>query len=806
MPYDHKALETKWMNKWKELGLYKLDENSVKPKQYVLDMFPYPSGAGLHVGHVEGYSATDIYSRYLRMKGFNVLHPIGWDAFGLPAENYAVKSGIHPSITTDKAIETFKSQMDRVGLSYDWDRELGTHRPDYYKWTQWLFLLLYKKGLAYKKDALVNYCPSCQTVLANEQVVDGKCERCGTIVIQKMMNQWFFKITDYAERLIDGLTELDWPESTKLAQKNWIGKSDGAVLSFNIEGFDEDKIEVFTTRLDTIFGCTFIALAPEHPLVEKIVKEDKVDEVNKYIEEAKKKSELTRTSSKEKTGVFTGTYAYNPFNEELIPIYISDFVISTYAKGALMGVPAHDERDNEFAKKFNLPIKDVVNKELDAVVEGVKVQVPVKEDKKEIFTGMGVLVDSGEYSGLTSKEAYEKMITFAEGEGFGKRKIEYKLRDWLISRQRYWGPPIPMIYDKDENATPVNETDLPVVLPLDVDFKPTGESPLKYVEKFHEIDTSKYPTGVKREVDTLDTFVDSSWYFLRFCDPKNELEFANKEKINKLGPVDTYVGGAEHTVLHLLYARFFTKVLFDEGFLSFEEPFLKLRHPGMILGPDHAKMSKSKGNVINPTDTCEEYGADTLRMYEMFMGPLNISKAWSIDSIRGVRKFLQRVYDLSEHLTESVDKDIVVGVNKLIKKVESDTKDFKFNTAVSEFMIFVNLVEAKKGIDKESYTKFLLCLAPYAPFITDELYEKLGNTVSIHTMSFPTFDESLISTGTKTIVVQVNGKKRAMFEISEDIGEEEVYIKALELLKGKLEEKDIKKKIYIKGKIVSFVV
>jgi leucyl-tRNA synthetase len=442
----------------------------------------------------------------------------------------------------------------------------------------------------------------------------------------------------------------------------------------------------------------------------------------------------------------------------------------------------------------------------DAVVEGVRVEVPVKEDKKEIFTGMGVLIDSGDYSGLTSKEAYEKMITFAESEGFGKRKVEYKLRDWLISRQRFWGAPIPIVYDKDGKAIPVLEEDLPVILPLDVDFKPTGESPLKYVEKFHNIDSAKYPTAVKREVDTLDTFVDSSWYFLRFCDPNNELEFANKEKMNKLGPVDTYVGGAEHTVLHLLYARFFTKVLYDEGYLTFEEPFLKLRHPGMILGPDHAKMSKSKGNVINPTDTCEEYGADTLRMYEMFMGPLNISKAWSIDSIRGVRKFLQRVYDLSEHLTETVDKDIVVGVNKLIKKVESDTKDFKFNTAVSEFMIFVNLVEEKKGIDKESYTKFLLCLAPYAPFITDELYEKLGNTVSIHTMSFPTYDESLISTGTKTIVVQVNGKKRAMFEISEDMGEEEVYVKALELLKGKLEENDIKKKIYIKGKIVSFVV
>ncbi|MEI6886612.1 MAG: class I tRNA ligase family protein [bacterium] len=913
MPYDHASIEQKWIKNWKDLGLYKFDENSSKEKKYILDMFPYPSGAGLHVGHVEGYTATDIYSRYMRMKGFNVLHPMGWDAFGLPAENYAVKTNIHPDITTNEAIKTFTSQINRLGLSYDWSRELATHKKEYYKWTQWLFLLLYKKGLAYKKEALANFCPSCQTVLANEQVVDGKCERCGAIVSQKLMNQWFFKITDYADRLINGLDKLDWPSSTKLAQVNWIGKSTGAELNFKVakEGAfsldsEDEYIKVFTTRPDTIYGCTFLVLAPEHKMVSKIVTDEKKVEVEKYLLEAKGKTELTRTTEKDKTGVFTGGFVYNPFNEEKIPVWISDFVISTYAEGALMAVPAHDERDHEFATKYSLPIIPVIKARVakylvvekslkpEKVIEMLKtwtfeikevskswgniftVNVPVEKEpeminflkdnlletsddggawycdsmgttnnilvkdkhfkinsnkdledfkayertkgipedqldvKLKVFSDKdGILMNSDMYSGLSVQDAFEKMLKFADDEGFGEKKVQFRLRDWLISRQRYWGAPIPIIYDNDGNFMPVNEADLPVELPTDIDFKPTGISPLTYSKKFHEIDTSKYPNAVSREMDTMDTFVDSSWYFLRFCDPNNSSEFGSKEKMNKFGPVDLYMGGAEHTVLHLLYARFFTKVLFDEGLINFDEPFLKLRHQGMIIASDHTKMSKSKGNVINPDEICNTSGADTLRMYEMFMGPLDQSKAWSVDSVKGIRRFLQRVFDFSEKI-DSNTTDVSVSenaeINILIKSVTEDIEAMKFNTAVSSFMKFINFAEAEGKICMSTWENYLILLAPFAPFLTEELWEKIGKKTSIHNELWTTHDESIISSRIQTIVVQVNGKKRALFDIKPETSEEEVYRLAFESIKDKVKESDVKKKFYVKGKIVSFVI
>ncbi|MEI6462782.1 MAG: class I tRNA ligase family protein [bacterium] len=912
MAYDHNSIEEKWMKNWAELGLYKFDENSSKEKKYILDMFPYPSGAGLHVGHVEGYSATDIYSRYMRMKGYNVLHPMGWDAFGLPAENYAIKTNVHPDKTTNEAIKTFTSQINRLGLSYDWSREIATHKKEYYKWTQWLFLLLYKKGLAYKKEALANFCPSCQTVLANEQVVDGKCERCGTVVSQKLMNQWFFKITDYADRLITGLDKLDWPSSTKLAQVNWIGKSTGAELNFKVAWKDpnnneEQYIKVFTTRPDTIYGCTFLVLAPEHKMVEKIVTPEQKDEVEKYLKEAKGKTELTRTTEKEKTGVFTGGYVYNPFNEEKIPVWISDFVISTYAEGALMAVPAHDERDNEFAKKYNLPIipvikarvakylvvekslapekvKEMLNTWTSEVKEVSKswgniysVNVPVEKEPEminflkdnlietspdggawfadsmgttnnilvkdkhfkinsdkdlndfkdfekakgipedqlfalslSVFSDKdGILMNSDMYSGLSVQDAFEKMLKFAEDEGFGKKKVQFRLRDWLISRQRYWGAPIPMIYDNDGNFMPVKEEDLPVELPMDVDFKPTGISPLVDSKKFHEIDTKRYPNAKEREMDTMDTFVDSSWYFLRFCDPNNTVNFASPEKMNKFGPVDLYMGGAEHTVLHLLYARFFTKVLFDEGYITFDEPFLKLRHQGMIIASDHTKMSKSKGNVINPDEICKTSGADTLRMYEMFMGPLDQSKAWSVDSVKGIRRFLQRVYDFSEKIdTKGTEISVAENaeINMLVKSTTDDIDSLKLNTAVSGFMKFMNFAEIEGKLNVSSWIKFLTCLAPFAPFITEELWEKIGKKTSIHLESWPTYDETVIKSKVQTVVVQVNGKKRAMFDIQPETPEEEVYKMAFESVKDKAKESEVKKKFYVKGKIVSFVV
>jgi leucyl-tRNA synthetase len=698
-------------------------------------MWPYPSGDGLHVGHVESYTATDIMSRYYRMNGFNVLHPQGWDAFGLPAENFAIKTGAAPQETTAKAIATFKGQMDKMGFSYDWSREQNSSDPEYYKWTQWFFLLFYKNGLAYKKKAKVNWCESCQTVLANEQAEGGICERCKNAVIQKDLEQWFFKITDFIEDrlsevrpqgsekniggrtsktagLLSGLEKVDWPESIKSSQKNWIGRSEGTIVKFPVilneaERNEESRtvtgsfaaaqddnsfIEVFTTRVDTIFGCTYCVAAPEHPLIKN--HESRItnyDQVKKYVEDSRSKTELERTElQKEKTGVrLKGVEVINPFTKETLPLFVADYVLGGYGTGAVMAVPAHDERDFEFAKKYDLPIKKVI--------------VSKESDEKECFVNDGELINSENYSELSSVDAREKMTAWLEKEGLGAKKINYRLRDWLVSRQRYWGAPIPIIYCEKCGEVPVPEKDLPVVLPTDVDFKPTGESPLANSKTFHDVECPQCGSKARRESDTMDTFVCSSWYYFRYTDPQNDQAFASEAAIKKWLPVDLYVGGAEHAVLHLLYARFFTKVLHSLGYVDFDEPFLKLRNQGLIIAEDGRKMSKSLGNVVNPDQVIDEVGADSLRMFEMFMGPLEATKPWNTKGISGVQRFLEKVYKLSAQInTEEKQKDaedkIKILLHKTIKKVTEDIESFKFNTAISALMVLANAFEKEKEI------------------------------------------------------------------------------------------------------------
>lgn len=804
--YDHKSIEAKFKELWNKIDLHKTPSSpNKKYKKYVLDMFPYPSGKAMHVGHAEGYIGTDIVSRYYRLKGFDVLHPMGWDAFGLPAENFAIKTGVHPRPNTDKSIEMFKKQLDAIGLSYDWSREVGTHTPDYYKWTQWFFLLLYKKELAYKKKASVNWCENCKTVLANEQVIDGKCERCDGEVIQKDMEQWFFRITEYADRLINDLKKVDWPESTKINQINWIGRSVGVEIDFKLN--ESDKIvKAFTTRVDTVYGVTYLALSPEHPLADKVATQEYKADVDKYINSTKSKTELERTSDKNKTGVLTGSYVINPFNKKKIPVWICDYVLMGYGTGAVMGVPAHDERDFEFAKKYNL---DIVK-----VVENKKAKESDKcEDNLPYTHKDGVLINSDIFNGLTVSESLEKIADYGESNGFVKKKINYKLRDWLISRQRYWGAPIPIMYDKESNPISVDIEDLPVILPDDVEFNPTGVSPLVDHVEFHSIDKKKYPEAVKRESDTMDTFVDSSWYFFRFCDPNNEKEFASENKMKAWGPVDVYVGGAEHSVLHLMYARFFTKVLYDEGYIDFDEPFISLRHPGMILGEDSRKMSKRWGNVIDPLEVIEQMGADTLRMYEMFMGPFDQSKPWNTSTIQGVRRFLERVYKLKDIITDNENNNAESELNKLIKKVSSDIESFKFNTAVAEFMKFINFVEKEGSLSNSQLQRFLIVLSPFAPFITDELWQELCTSASkennsIHLQKWPEYDESKIKDSKIKIGVQVNGKLRSDIELDIDTEEEKVKEAVIndQAIAKWIEDKEIKKFIYIKGKIVNIVV
>ncbi|MDD5083791.1 MAG: class I tRNA ligase family protein [Candidatus Moranbacteria bacterium] len=987
--YSAKTIEKKWQDRWAKQGDFQASDQSGKEKCYVLDMFPYPSGDGLHVGHVENYTATDIYSRFKRLQGFEVLHPIGWDAFGLPAENFAIKTGVHPDQKTHENIANFTRQIKSLGISYDWSREIDTSSPEYYKWTQWLFLFLYKNGLAYRKQASVNWCPSCQTVLANEQVVDGVCERCKTEVVQKDLKQWFFKITDFIEDqqfegrdvsgLISGLKKIDWPESTKKAQQHWIGRSEGAMVRFHIsqqpariatrnvaggstinsQQKTEDKqgqedIEVFTTRVDTIFGCTYVVVAPEHPLVSQQLTNNSQQgisnkaEVEKYLEATKKKTELERTElAKDKTGVkLEGIEAINPFTGEAVPVFVADYVLGNYGTGAVMAVPAHDERDFAFAKKYDLPIRisiepvtgtvrenEEFRRSIVAVVEDAKtgkflsinwgeklggnlfigggleeeedvIQAAVREIEEEtgykhvklvavsekihhhyfaasknvyrnieatglhfrladkekaeqrleadehnkftvewitredafakvadplhrylfdkfiqgkIFAEDGVLADSGAFSGLASQAAREKITQWLEEKKLGEKKVNYRLRDWLVSRQRYWGAPIPIIYCDTCGEQPVPEQDLPVSLPMDVDFRPTGESPLTRSESFHDVLCPKCGEKARRESDTMDTFVCSSWYYLRFVDPKNTEAFADPEKLAKWLPVDVYMGGAEHTVLHLLYARFFAKALRKYGLIDFDEPFMKLRHQGMVLAEDGRKMSKSLGNVVNPDDVVGQFGADSLRLYEMFMGPLEDAKAWKTDNLVGPRRFLEKVWRMGEKVSQQSAINRKQGtennalrtlLHKTIQKVTQDIEEFRFNTAVSSLMILVNEMDRQAKISQDDFETFLLLLSPFAPHIAEELWERLGHAGSITEGVWPKFDPKLLQDETVDIVVQVNGKLRAKIAVASGAQQKDVETLALQDEKVALhiQGKTIRKVIFVPNRLMNIVV
>ena len=790
-------IEKKWEDKWKKDKLYKYDPSSDRKKLYCLEMFSYPSGAKLHLGHWYNYGVTDTWARFKKMDGYNLFHPMGFDAFGLPAENYAIKTGVHPAISTDKNIETMEGQLERIGGSWDWDYEIKTCKEDYYKWTQWMFLQLYKHGLAYKKEAPVNWCPKCKTVLANEQVISGECERCSSSVIRKDMSQWFFKITDYAEELLTGLDNLDWPERTKSLQRNWIGKSVGAYVDFKVSETDLG-FRVFTTRCDTLFGATYCVLAPEHELVDKITTSEQKEAVDNYKEKASKQSEIERTSTtKEKTGVFTGSYAINPVNGKKIPIWISDYVLSTYGTGAIMAVPAHDERDYSFAKKFDL--------EIIPVLEGGDVS-------KEAYIGDGVHFNSDFLNGLNKEEAIEKMSTWLKENNLGEKTTNYKLRDWLVSRQRYWGAPIPIIYCDDCGIVPVKEEDLPVKLPMDVEFTPDGESPLKKCDSFMKCKCPNCGRDAHREADTLDTFVCSSWYYLRYPDAHNDKEPFNKDIVNKLLPVDKYVGGVEHACMHLLYARFFTKALRDMGYLNFDEPFKSLVHQGLILGPDGEKMSKSKGNTVAPDPLVEEYGSDVLRGYLMFGFNYVEGGPWTDDGIIAINKFYRKVERLCEAIKEDDSRynDIDKVLHNSIKVIRNDIEKFQFNTSMSKIMEYTNILVKyeQSGIPRYYIEQLLLLLAPFAPHLTEELWQSIGNEYSIHNQSYPEFDEKVLIEEEKEIAVQVNGKLRATIKINISDSEDEVKEKALnaENVKKHTEGHEIVKIIVIKGKIVNIVV
>lgn len=773
--------------RWQEAGIFKAsEEGDKKNNRYVLDMFPYPSGEGLHVGHVESYTGSDIIARYFRMKGHNVLHPIGWDAFGLPAENYAIKKGIHPQETTKENIARFTAQLQSLGFSYDWSREVNTSDPSYYKWTQWLFLKLYEKGLAYRKKARVNWCNSCQTVLANEQVIDGRCERCDNEVVQKNLEQWFFKITDYAQRLLDDLEGLDWPESIKQMQRNWIGRSEGAELEFAIEGADE-KIKVFTTRPDTLYGATYMVLAPEHQLVKEITSDQQEDDVDEYVKKTSAKSVLQRTElDKEKTGVFTGAYALHPITGARLPIWVADYVIMEYGGGAVMAVPAHDERDFEFAKKYRLPVVEVVSG---------------GDIKTGAYTGTGRLINSGDQTGMDSQKA-KKVITEKVS---GQWKVTYKLRDWLVSRQRYWGAPIPIIYCGKCGAAPVPEKDLPVKLPRDVDFQPTGESPLAQSKSFHDVKCPKCGGKAKRESDTMDTFVCSSWYYLRYLDPRNSNEPFSRDEASKWMPVDIYIGGAEHAVLHLLYSRFITKFLYDQKAIEATEPFAKLRNQGVVLGPDNQKMSKSRGNVINPDEIVESYGPDVLRLYEMFMGPFDQMKAWNSGGVEGVFRFIKKVTKLYEAKKYVESNEYLNETKHLVKSTAEKIEQMAFNTVVSDFMTYINSIADRK-YSRADLEVFATIFAVFAPFTAETLWSILGKEGLASAQKWPDIgapaDESNC-----TVVLQVNGKVRDNIEINADLSEKETVERAKQSIavQKHLDGQEVVKTIVVAKRLVNFV-
>ena len=817
--YNFSEIEKKWQTKWAEGDVFKVTEDPDKEKYYVLEMFPYPSGK-LHMGHVRNYSIGDVLARFKKMKGFNVLHPMGWDSFGLPAENAAIKHGVEPSKWTWENIGEMREQLKELGLSYDWDREVATCHPDYYKWMQWIFIQFYKKGMAYKKENPVNWCPSCQTVLANEQVVDGKCERCKTLVGKKDLSQWYFKITDYAERLLDNLEELPgWPNKVKLMQKNWIGKSIGAEVTFEIDGFDKG-LDVFTTRPDTLYGVTYMVMAPEHPYLKELVAGSEYEEpVNAYVDKVQHMSDIERTSTtNEKTGQFTGRYAINPLTGKKVPIFISDYVLMDYGTGAIMAVPAHDQRDFDFAKKFDLEIIPVVDSD-DPEVDVY--------DLKAAFAAEGTMINSEMFNGMNNKEAIEKIIDYLEEKKIGKKSINYKLRDWLISRQRYWGTPIPMIHCDDCGWVPEKEENLPVLLPADVQFTGKGESPLATSKTFVNTTCPVCGKPARRELDTMDTFLDSSWYFLRYCDPKNTEAPFSKEKVDYWMNVDQYIGGVEHAILHLMYARFFQMALYDLGLVSTEEPFKNLLTQGMVI-KDGAKMSKSLGNVVSPAEIIDKYGADTARLFILFAAPPERELDWSDKGVEGSFRFINRVYrmvyDFSQNYSEvpesyeiggDADKNMAYWLNYAIKKVSDDIGErFNFNTAISTIMELVNEMYRYKegtvnpGLFGAAIKDLIIMLAPFVPHVTEEMWEHLGYEGSVHDQNWPEYDEKALVKDTVEIVVQVNGKIKEKLDIAGGLSREEMEKTAMEneKVKGLIEGKNVVKVIAVPSKLINIVV
>jgi leucyl-tRNA synthetase len=810
--YDPKAIEPKWQQVWLEQKLFATEDPPTKKKMYVLDMFPYPSGDGLHVGHGKIYTASDIVSRYLRMKGFSVLHPTGWDGFGLPTENSALKFKVHPADLTQKNIDRFRGQMQRLGLSYDWDREVNTTDPNYYKWTQWIFLQLFKMGLAYEATVPINWCPKDKTGLANEEVVDGKCERCGTPVEQRPIRQWMLKITRYADRLLQGLDGLDWPDFIVELQKNWIGRSEGAEITFMVNrqsavvpaAVAEKPLSctVYTTRPDTIYGATYLVLAPEHPLVQVVTTPDQQPAVQAYVEASQQKTTLERTDlTKEKTGVFTGGYAINPANNESLPIWVADYVLLTYGSGAIMAVPGHDERDFAFAKKYNLPIKQVI----EPVTAAGVVTLP--------YTGDGVLVASGPHDGQSVTEAQARIVGRLQQQGYAKKAVHFKLRDWVFSRQRYWGEPIPLIHCEKCGIVPVPEKDLPVLLPQLEHYEPTGtgESPLAAAEEWIKVKCPTCPNIARRETNTMPQWAGSSWYFWRFADPHNTEELGHKEKMKAWLPVDVYMGGAEHAVLHLLYARFWTKALYDQGLVPFDEPFKRLRSVGLVMGEDGQKMSKSRGNVINPDDIIARYGADTLRLYEMFMGPFDQSVAWNTASIAGVHRFLKRVWKKVGDNTSSTaapNPELEQKLQATIKRVSESIEQFKFNTGVAALMEYLNALDKVAAVDQPTLERFLVLLTPFAPHLTEELWQRLGHTASITQETWPAFSMVAAQQSIVNIPVQVNGKVRGVVAVP--IGADQVSVEqaaaALENVQRHLQEGTVARTVFVPDRLLNYVV
>ena len=815
MAFDPAAIDSKWQARWELDGLYKVLDDDPRPKWYEMTMYPYPSG-DLHIGHWYAMAPADAHARFRRMQGYNVLHPIGFDAFGLPAENAAISRGIHPYEWTISNIENMRRQLRSLGAIYDWDREVITCQPEYYRWNQWFFLKFFEKGLAYRAKAPVVWCPSCQTVLANEQVLNGACERCGTEITRRDLEQWFFKITEYADRLLDFSGLEEWPDKILSMQQNWIGRSEGVEISFDISavGLDEKEIRTFTTRIDTLFGVTFVVLAPEHPLVPGLTTEDNQQAVDEYISKARQTSEIDRLASdKEKTGVFTGSYAVNRINGERIPVYIGDYVLTTYGTGAVMGVPAHDSRDFIFAQKYKLPIRIVI--------------APIEwngQDVSEAYIGEGFMTNSGAYDGMTNEEGKTAIAIDLEKKDWGSRTVSFRIRDWLISRQRYWGTPIPMVYCDSCGVVPVPEADLPVLLPQDADFTPTGESPLAANEDFVKTTCPKCGAAARRETDTMDTFMDSSWYMMRYLDPHNAKDPSNPKLLQKWMTVDQYTGGAEHAVMHLLYSRFFTKGMHDMGLVEYDEPFLRLFNQGVILGADHDKMSKSKGNVVNPDDFVGTLGADAVRCFLMFIGPWDQGGPWSDVGINGTARWLNRVWDIVARDSSSLDTaatnaEMVRDTNRLlhqtVRKCHSDLDRFRFNTAIAVLMELtnhLNKVWADSSVDSKTWDgcteKLLLMLAPMAPHMTEELWEMKGHPYSIHQQDFPTWDDDLAAEDVITLVLQVNGKVRDKIEVSANIEESEAQALAMASpkIQGFVAGKSVVKSVYVPGRLVNVVV